>query len=123
MLSKEVLSFGTLEGSLLRTFEEVGALITERPTKAVGLGHRREKLAEHTRPPPDGLVRPRPAAARREFGIRGSGVRYERSRAAACRERAGVFIRALRTFDRATESSGAGASEEVAIMWIGVGRV
>jgi hypothetical protein len=35
---------GPLEGSLLRNFEEGGVLITERPTKRLSAGHRREKL-------------------------------------------------------------------------------
>ena len=41
--TKEVLSFATLEGSLLRTFEEGGVLITEH-TRSLSVGHRREKL-------------------------------------------------------------------------------
>jgi hypothetical protein len=45
VLSKEVLSFRRpLEGSLLRNFEDGGVLITERPTKRLSGGHRREKL-------------------------------------------------------------------------------
>ena len=35
---------GLLEGSLLRTFEEVGVLITERSAKRLSVGHRREML-------------------------------------------------------------------------------
>jgi len=38
VLSKEVLSFRTLVGSLLRNFEEGGVLITERPTKRLSAG-------------------------------------------------------------------------------------
>ena len=45
MLSKEVLSFGTFGGlSFLMNFEEGGVSITERPTKRLSVGHRREKL-------------------------------------------------------------------------------
>ena len=35
---------GLLEGSLLRTFEEGGVLITERSAKRLPVGHRREML-------------------------------------------------------------------------------